>query len=181
MVVDSSRRTRVNPFTLGELSRTFVAVTIGQSLMANYVGGEPQRGGSDILQVNVYDGALYVAEDPLLGVDTFLPEPARGNFAIRLGRRLLATGRHDRVIIVPIAVGGSHVAQWAAGGLFHPRIAAAGHALRALGLEATAVLWQQGATDNSLDTSAAAYAASLRDVIATFRGVGFAATPFLVA
>lgn len=178
MVTATDDRVRMEPFVQGP--ETLVLVTIGQSLMANYVGGERLQGGPEILQINLYDGGLYVAKDPLLGVDTFLPDPAQSNFAIRLARQVIMSNRYRRIVILPIAVGGTHAALWQRGGLFNPRIPVAGQRLRDLGLTASAILWQQGTTDNTLGTSETSYRASLLSVIETFRLAGFTRTPFLV-
>ncbi|TBB27346.1 hypothetical protein ELH48_09380 [Rhizobium ruizarguesonis] len=152
-------------------SRTAIIVFIGQSLSVNsvptaYVPVNP----NSIDQLNIWDGKLYRAKDPLLGING--GDPAhRGTWLLRMADKLITDGYYDRVIIVPMAVGNTRVGQWSDPGLepyLFNRINTVGLRLRDAGLPCTAIMWGQGESDTSAGTSQASYAASLQKVIGEF-------------
>jgi hypothetical protein len=164
------------PVSLGaaDAARIGVFVTLGQSQTAN--AGEVTFAARDgVLNLNPFDGKLYQARDPLLGCND-----EQGNFASRLGDLLVAEGLWDKVVLLPIGVGGSAVAEWAPGGVHHHRIAAAIGCLREARLRPTAVLWAQGEADAIPGADGRRYREKLRQVIDTFRTGGMDA-PFHVA
>ena len=85
------------------------------------------------------DRKCYVAKDPLLGTTS-----PGANQATRLADLLVRRQIYDRVILVPLAYGGTWISQWAPGGNLHPRMIAGLHYARDAGLEPTIILWQQG-------------------------------------
>lgn len=141
--------------------RPFVLIAFGQSNAANYGGaGEPGAltTAPKAVALDWKTGRCYRAADPLPGADGTGASPW-----VRLAAML------DRpVLIVAFAVGGTRIAEWTGEAPErHParadvpgRITAAGRALDALGLRASAVLFQQGESDR--ETPGPAYAASLR-------------------
>lgn len=68
--------------------------------------------------LNISNGGIYDAVDPLLG-----PDSGAGNYGGRLADKLIDGDVCDRVILAPMAHSGSSVAQWAAAGVLHGRIA----------------------------------------------------------
>jgi hypothetical protein len=92
----------------GARSRTVVILIAGQSNAGNHGGGDPYVARDQVDNFNLKDGLCYHAADPLLGTT------AEGaNFATRLGDLLIDAGAFDRVILVPIAVGGTTMEEWA--------------------------------------------------------------------
>jgi hypothetical protein len=135
--------------------RTMVAVLIGQSNAAN-TGGHRFRGKPGV--VNFFDGKCFEAVDPLLGA-----ADKQGNVAT-LAANLVAD-RYDAVVLVPLAVGGSTIAEW------NGRLAGmldAGLAELKQRYTATHVLWHQGESD-AHGTSPAQYASGLSSLIAATR------------
>jgi hypothetical protein len=142
---------------------------MGQSNIGNYVFGSYSPTGADgNLNLSVFDGGLYRAvSGPMLGPNgtqhSVLPQMAD----------LLISGEHaERVVNVPVAVGGTFASDWAPGGVMHHRAKAACLRTLALGLVPDAVLWHQGESDASSSTTEASYAASLEALKDALRGYG---------
>lgn len=121
--------------------RTAIFLTLGQSNAANEseLAFQP---GEGVYNFNFFDSTCYVAQDPLLGATG-----TAGSAWSRLGDKLVRSGAYDRVLIAPIAVGGSRVQAWAPEGLHFPRLAAVQKAMASKGLKPTHVLWHQGEGD----------------------------------
>jgi len=169
---DTSHRTQA-PCRADE--RTAVIVTLGQSNAANYslMRYTPTH---DVLNFDLYDGRCYKARDPLLGTSG-----TGGNFATPLAEMLIERGLYARVIIAPIAMGGSTVEEWADEGMFNRRILALIRRLFDAGLTPTQILWHQGEGNSGIgDSHGRQYHKNLLEVIATFRTYGISA-PFFVA
>jgi hypothetical protein len=159
----------------GDRSRTAVIVTLGQSNAANHGRGN-YVASERVDNFNLYDGRCYHAADPLLGASG-----SDANFATRLGDILIQRGRFDRVILAPIAQGGTRVEQWADEGLFNRRIIALIRRLYDAHLTPDFILWHQG--EGNLDTSdlgGRQYRKNLLEVVRTFREFGIDA-PFYIA
>jgi hypothetical protein len=154
---------------------TAVIVTLGQSNAANYALMRYTR-KHDVRNFDLYDGRCYKAQDPLLGASGIL-----GNFATPLADMLIERGLYSRVIIAPIAMGGSTVEQWADEGVFNRRVLVLIRRLFDAGLMPTEILWHQGEADLGVgDSHGRQYRKNLLEVIATFRTYGISA-PFFVA
>ena len=149
--------------------RAAIIVTLGQSLLAN--SGDRRAiytPGSNVYNFNFLDRKCYVAKDPLLGTTS-----PGANQATRLADLLVRRQVYDRVILVPLAYGGTWISQWAPGGNLHPRMMAGLNYARDAELEPTMILWQQGESEainppqpaNGLAWSAtfASIAKSIRD------------------
>lgn len=132
-----------------------------------------------VINFNIGDGGFYRAKsggsvDPLLGCTGFPPNlPSaspwpNGNWLGQLADQLITAGKATNVIIVPIGVGGSFAADWAAGGSNNPRIQVAFLRMQRAGLTPNAVLYIQGESDHGV-TSQAAYTASGNSMISTVR------------
>jgi Carbohydrate esterase, sialic acid-specific acetylesterase len=168
----------------GNLSRTAVLVFAGQTSVNNVpTPYAPVNGNID--QLNIYDGKLYRAKDPLLGVNLagLTVSDKRGTWMMRMADKLIADGHYDRVILVPMAIGNTRADQWADAidtpFLFN-NIKVVGLRMRDAGLPCTAILWGQGESDTSAHTSQVAYGGSMRKVIAGFQRA-MPGCPFLVA
>src|SRR5690242_9102728 len=139
--VPGRQRVACSPFA----GRTLVLVPFGQSNAANH-GGTGYAARGNVVNFYLQDALCYKAVDPLLGASTFAP-PNVGSIWGRLGDMLLASGRWDRIVIAPIAVQATSVAEWAPGGDMNPRIRKVYDALRSRGLTPDAFLWIQGELD----------------------------------
>jgi hypothetical protein len=129
---------------------------MGQSNAANSQG---QR------VVNFAGGRCYRAASPLLGAHGVLGE------TWSLAPSLCGPGSIYSSVLIPVAVGGSSVHRWAAGGdlnaMMVPIIRVAKTRYRI-----TAVFWDQGAVDYALGTPEDQYRSDLRSLIDTIRAQG---------
>lgn len=137
--------------------------------------------GSALDAMNINDGAIYAAVDPLPGCSlTF----SGGNPALRLADALVTGGFFARVIIAPIAIGNTAVADWATGAdasrfaVIMQRLAARG-ITPAMTNVTFAVIWGQGENDTNIGTSQASYTASLNAVISASRAAGMSGRWFV--
>lgn len=146
---------------------TAVIVVSGQSVSANYAANLYTPTHTSVHNFNIYDGGVYQAKDPLLGCTG-----TSGNWLGYLGDKLIVAGTFERVILVPISVGGTECARWAAGGDCNHRIVVVCKRLAAAGITPSAWLWSQGEVDVFLETTTASYQASLQSVIDTIRAQG---------
>lgn len=159
------------PFPPWDDGRTMVVLTAGQSNAAN-AGTDPMGPVPGVF--NLYRGRLYQARDPLLGASG-----NGGSVWMRFSREVLASGLFERVILVPVAIGGTRIAHWAPGGELAWRIPDAIGRVHALGLDITHVIWHQGESDTQYGTSRRAYAQALRSVVRRIRACGVPA-PIMV-
>jgi hypothetical protein len=152
--------------------RTLVLVTFGQSNAAN--SGPARFGGSPgIYNFNPFDGRCFEAQDPLLGAGG-----DGGSVWLPLARQIIESGLAANVVIAPIALGGTRVADWAPGGRLSGRFARMQEAAMGAGLRANAILWHQGESDR--DSRAADYRASFLAMVRAIRDSGSTA-PIYVA
>lgn len=159
----------------GDRKRTAVVIVLGQSNAANHGAGK-YVAKHWVDNFNIYDGKCYHAEDPLLGASG-----DGGNFATRLGDKLIQDGLFDRVILAPIAMGGTTVEQWADQGMFNRRIPVLIRRLHDAGLSADYILWHQGEGNPGMgDRGGRQYRKNLLEVVQTFRRYGLQ-VPFFVA
>lgn len=143
--------------------RAAVILALGQSNAANYGEGRSVA-GPHVANFNFENGLCYHARDPLLGASG-----SGGSVWPILADSLIEAGLFDNVIIAPIAVGASTVAQWAPGGLLHSRLVSAMAAMRNAGLAPTHVVYHQGEADAGRGTSKQDYKASLEAVLRSIR------------
>lgn len=159
----------------GERDRTSVIVILGQSNAANHGSGR-YIAKHQVDNFNLYDSKCYHAADPLLGASG-----DGGNFATRLGDKLIEAGLFDRVILAPIAMGGTMVEQWADEGMFNRRIVVLIRRLHDAGLGIDLILWHQGEGNPGMgDVGGRQYRKNLWEVVSTFRRYGVKA-PFFVS
>ncbi len=138
---DTSGRTRVDCTDL-QSPRTAVLLTLGQSNAANEAEPAPID-TSGVYNFNFFDGRCYAAADPLLGTTG-----DGGSVWTHVARGLLDAGTFERIVLAPIAVGGSSIRRWIPGdGDLFARIPATQAGLVAAGLPPTHVLWHQGESD----------------------------------
>lgn len=162
---------------LGE--RTGVLVCVGQSNIGNTVNAlYTVLNPTKVTNLNVADGGMYEASDPMLGCSSMGPGLTNGSWIGRLADKLITANVFDRVILVPIARGGTVVADWATGALAL-NLKAAVARCQAQGYTISGFLWQQGENDTQAGTGQTAYYNALLAVIANSRGAGSSAPWFI--
>lgn len=158
-------------------TRLCVIVTLGQSQTINIAPSLYTPANVDrIDNLNIYDGLRYAAIDPLLGC-----QGGGGNWITRFCDKVLASPilLVDRIIVAPIAIGGTGVADWMNGPIA-TRIPAVAARLSAIGIKPTLIFWNQGEKDNRIVTTPDSYTAMGSEIVANIRRVGWDA-PFFVA
>lgn len=174
---DTANRRPVEARLFAPDARLAVLFALGQSNLANEGdAGALFEPGSAVYNFNFFDGRIYRARDPLLGAYW-----NRSNLLTRLGDRLVRSGAYDRVLLVPVAAGGTACADWVPGGKVFPRAAVALTRLRARGIVVTHALWQQGEAESAEKApDGATWMRHFRTMVAALRRAGMAA-PLYVA
>lgn len=171
-----------NGQTVNPAVRNLILIVAGQSNVGNvtpstYTPSNPTK----LDQLSVYDGAIRVASDPLIGCFGAL---ALGNPYLRVADTLVTNNKFDRVILVPIGIGGTMVADHAPGGFLQDLFPVAMRRIAANGIVAganvtIAAIWGQGEYDSLNGTTQVAYTNSLNAYIAASRSAGFSGIWFI--
>lgn len=141
--------------------KTMVALVFGQSNAAN--NGKVPYTPHHASVLNYYDGKLYTAKDPMLG-----NTGAGGSVWTHLGDMLVDSGVYDKVIFIPIAVGGSSIDYWVNGD-GAKKLQKTLQQLAEQKVKVTHILWHQGETDNINNTSTAKYKEQLTVILKNLR------------
>lgn len=171
--------------TINPALKTLVLITSGQSVWANTNPSLYTPSNASVVdQFNIYDGAVYSIGGPLLGTTWTPAATTLGNLSARVADLLVTNGKFDRVIIVPIAVGSTLVADWAAG-VHSNRISVAMLRLASRGITAGmtgvtfALIFGDGENDNIGGTSQAAWTASFATLKSNIVATGFSGRIFV--
>lgn len=146
-----------------QTERTAVLLVIGQSNAANH-GGQRYRSEYGGHVVNFFGGQCFVAASPLLG-----STGTKGGYWTQLGNLLVASGKFDDVVIVPLAFSGSEVLRWAQGGDINRLLVEVAKQLELAPYQVTNVLWVQGEMDYVKGTSEDAYRKRFLSMVDTLR------------
>jgi hypothetical protein len=171
--VDTTGRT-LKSLTVSNPARTAITLIVGQSLATNLGVSLYAPVNAAVDQINIHDGLCYGLADPVLGANG-----TAGSLIGRYGDKLIASGRYDRFIAIPAAVGSTTAEMWATG-LYQHRLMVAIKLARALNTPITHAIWLQGPLDGFLGTSTADYRTQVLAVIRTSRDMGFSG-PWLIA
>jgi hypothetical protein len=184
--LDLSTYTQVaTALTPGE--STAIIGVYGQSNAANFVASSYTVTQSRSHQMNPLDGGVYLMKEPVLGCNGGRKGlgGTEGNWVSRLGDKLIAAGKYQRVIICNVAVGGTRSSQWArpdgSGGISgdcNQRLQAMCNRMKAA-YTPTMIIRHQGESDATDGFSAAQVTANIRSEVETIRSCGVTA-PVLV-
>ncbi len=142
---------------------TAIILTLGQSNSANYGQGTYECHNQVF---NYFKGNLYKAKDPLLGASG-----PRCSVWTRLADMLIDSGFYNKVIIIPIGIGGVSVDCWA--NLYcNKTLQETLQLIEKDSIKITHVIWHQGETDNILNTPKEVYKSNLKKVLAQIREYG---------
>jgi Carbohydrate esterase, sialic acid-specific acetylesterase len=145
-----------------QTQRTAVLLIAGQSNAANSAAQRHETRHPDRV-LNFMAGRCYVARSPLLGSTGFA-----GESWTLMADQLIDAGAFDRVILAPVAVGASNIAQWAKGGALNTSMIPLVQDL-VTHYRVTHVLWHQGESDFTLKTDPALYKEQFRSFADTLR------------
>ena len=151
--------------------RTAVIFVAGQSNAANF-GEKRQTTAFGDRVVAFFKGACTIAASPLLGADS-----NEGESLTPMADELIRSGRFDRVMLAPVAVGGTEIARWVDGDLA-PVLRQALQAVQAR-YRVTHAIWHQGENDALIGLSAADYKRQFDVLLGRWRAQGMAAPVFV--
>jgi Carbohydrate esterase, sialic acid-specific acetylesterase len=155
-----------------QTQRTAVLLIAGQSNAANNAAQRHETRYPDRV-LNFMSGRCYVARSPLLGSTGFA-----GEYWTLLADQLIDAGAFDRVILAPVAVGASNIAQWAKGGALNMSMIPLVQDL-VTHYRVTHVLWHQGESDFALKTDPARYKEQFLSFVDSLRANAVDATVFV--
>jgi len=148
-----------------------VIFVAGQSNAANF-GEKRQTTAFGDRVVAFFAGACAIAASPLLGAAS-----NEGESLTPMADALIRSGRFDRVVLAPVAVGGTEIARWVDGDLA-PVLRQALDAVQAR-YRVTHAIWHQGENDALKGVSAAEYRRSFDELLGRWRAQGMAAPVFV--
>ena len=189
------------------------SVIIGLSLFATQSFAQEDEGsGGDKEELQIFllmgqsnmegassiDGAMDTEKDPRIFKLTDLGwveacDPITNNASVAVGpafafaKKLVAEDENIKIGLVPLAVGGTHIAEWMKGGRFYGptlnAVAMAKQQAAAMGYEGVvkAILWHQGEHDGILPSTATIYDENLETLVDDLRvDLGDPGLPFIV-
>jgi hypothetical protein len=158
------------PVTADPAKATLAILLVGDSIAANpapttYAPVNP------ILQLDIYNGLVYPAADPLLGTSGL----AGGAYATPLADYVY--GKFAQVVVIPTAIGGSTVRDHSPSGVLNQMSRVACFRIRGLGWIANpnfqfAIIYDVGPNDTGLGTTAAQFVAGYNAWHAAMIGYG---------
>ena len=136
--------------TVKDLSKeTTVILVFGQSNSSNY-GQSKYDCKWEVY--NWYDGKIVKARDPLKGADG-----QGGSVWGRLGDKMIESGLASKVLLVPLGIGSTTVADWSKGGIHHGKLLTTLTKLEEQHINIDLIIWHQGESDNFKNTSSSDY------------------------
>lgn len=140
---------------------------------------------SAIDNFNIYDGAPYAWQDPPLGCSYQYQVSGLGpgHLGGRIADKFITGTQFNRVIGVPVAIGGAQISAYTSGGLVDllpmtmRRLSARG--FTAQNNVTVAIEWGHGETDGPAGTTQLAYTTGLNTVISNVRNAGFSGRFFV--
>jgi len=183
---DTNDRT-VRNLTLNKAIRNLVLISAGQSNRESVLpSGYTPKNAAAIDNFNIYDGANYAYQEPLLGT-SYIQTADGGGPGFIMGEvadTLISNGTFDHVVLVPAAVGATDIAAWAPGGVLQDRLCVVMKRLDQRGFVAgpnvtVAMEWGLGESDNQQGTTQAAWTASFNGMLARMQSCGFSGRTFV--
>jgi len=166
--------------TINPAQKTLALIVLGASNGASVGPSAYVPSNTTVIDnLNIYNGALYVASDPLLGQSMSTLGP--GSVSLILADGLI--GIFNRVILVNAAIGGSTSIMLGIGGVHYERGCVAMRRLAAAGITAATtgvtigLLFMTG--ENDTGTSAANYQAAIQQQVAHIQSCGFSGRIFI--
>ena len=150
-------------------ARTAVIFVIGQSNVANHAERLMKTAFGEQV-VAFFDGKCTIAQSPLLG-----GTGVGGESLTPMADNLIRSGRFDRVVLAPVAVGGTEISRWATGELKTVLFAALDDVQRRY--KVTHAIWHQGESDGP--TPQADYKRDFRTILSGLRAHGMQAPVFV--
>lgn len=169
---DASGKT-LRALTINPAEKTLIMICAGQSLGTdNITDTFTPTNASKVDNLSWYDGKNYAGTTPLLGTGWNGSTATSHNFNHKIADGIISNGKFDRVIVVPMGMGGTSINQWANEGAltteatgYYRMINAVAKKLAAQGVTPATtgvkflIKWNHGESDTQLATSQASYTA----------------------
>ena len=140
----------------------------GQSLASNTAEIRTSSFDDKIGNLNPFDMTCYRADDPLLGTSN-----DGGSPWINMGKILINKGVFKRIVLIPIAEGGTYINSWAPGGHLNRRLILTLSRLAKLGIYPNGFIFQQGEAESAiLGYSGKIWANAFVDIVSSIRSTG---------
>jgi hypothetical protein len=171
-------------------STSIVIVYLGQSLAASSATGAliVPTNDSHVFNFNIYDTGLYPCRNPVLGASLANFSGAGNSPGCSICDSLVGATTYTDCVLVPIAIGGTSVANWSPGGVIYNRIAVTVAQLARKSLTPASgftgdfrIMLHIGETDNQNGTSRANMATGVRAIAQAFVDAGTGTSRFFVA
>jgi len=139
----------------------------GQSNSAN--NGETPYTSKSERVLNLFQGKLYNAKDPMLGASG-----DKGSPWARLGDKIIENQLYDYVIFITIGVNGAEIARWTVDGDLHGKFLNSIKEADKVGFPVNKILWHQGESDAYLNhTKKAEYVRMFEEMKKSLRHHGY--------
>lgn len=159
--------------TINPAEKTLIMICAGQSLGTDrIIDTFTPTNASKVDNLSWYDGKNYAATNPLLGTGWAGTVGTSHNFNFKIADGIISNSKFDRVIIVPMGMGGTSINQWANDGALTTEatgycrmINAVAKKLAAQGITPATtgvkflIKWNHGESDTQAGTSQASYTA----------------------
>lgn len=150
-----------------------VIMVLGDS---NITNGEmpPVTGLPNVFNVNPINGLCYPAHEPMMGTIA-----KNGSPWVRLGNALVNEKIYTELMLVPVLLEGSTLADWQTEGRIYPRVKKALTALESQKITINAVVWQFGQKYENQIKSADEYKNAVTSIVTSLRGLGLSAPVYV--
>jgi hypothetical protein len=160
------------PFTQSLFAKDLSILVIGQSISSNCNAYSFDR-EPGVYQYDL-EGNITEAKDPFLWADC-----NGGSMWMPLGKKMVSAKMADRVIFMPIGVGGTKITDWLEGGRAHPKLLHAMSVIQSRKIKFDFILWHQGSSD--IGTTPMKYKSDFRKLYKIVREKISNATPWIIA
>lgn len=185
---DTSGKGGVQSASITGGQSTLVLLVVSQSISASSTPTAYTPTNALAQQLNINDGNVYKAIDPLLGTTGQPPSGSTfgGSVTSRLIDSIITASKFARVIAIPVSIGGTTVNDWSPLGPWNGRLRVALLRIRSMGWIGNPdvtfrVLYDQGTNDNTAGTSQAAWQASFQQVVAFINSFGLGKPKICIA
>ncbi len=165
--------------TINPALKTLVLITAGQSNWQDFTPTLFTPTNSSVVDgFNLYDSGSYSITAAMCGTQLGTTAPqGPGNIAARVADTFVTNANFDRVVVAPVAISGTTVANWSTATLYNrvcqviSRLASRGMTPSTTGVT-FAFFWGQGESDQSVGTSQVNYTNSWNSMFSSMGSCG---------
>ena len=165
---------------------TLVLLIVGQSICASSSPTPYTPVNANAHALNIADGVVYKATDPLLGDTGITVSTFGGGWPSRVADNIITHGKFPRVILVPVCIGGTSIIDWTPAGVWNGRLRVALLRIRSMGWIGNVnvtyrAVWDQGQGDTPpINTTQAQWQSRFAEIVTTINSFGIGAPKICV-